>query len=117
MESNHVWRDCFFIRILSVKIMTEGSTTLQVWNTTTKQYYNQQIKYISKVKKIVLVISTNSIISMLTVIIKYCKKSRKDQIGGSGFGLWCLTPLSTKFQLYRGGNSNGMVYKSSYTLL
>jgi hypothetical protein len=54
---------------------------------------------------------------MLTAIIKYSKKSHKDKIGGSGFGLWCLTPLSTKFQLYRGGNSNGMVYESSYTLL
>ena len=26
---------------------------------------------------------------------------------GLGFGLWCLTPLSTKSQLYRGGFIGG----------
>jgi hypothetical protein len=37
----------------------------------------------------------------LCVVIFQCVSSVKNN-KICGFGLWCLTPLSTKFQLYRG---------------
>ena len=41
-----------------------------------------------------------------------CKRIKKDKElskGWFGFGLWCLMPLSTIFQLYQGGEYNFLI--------
>jgi hypothetical protein len=53
----------------------------------------------------------------MTGVYEFKKKRRK------GLGLWCLTPLSTTFQLYRGGkrrkekNRKKVIFKCNFAVI